>query len=327
MNLRSLRYFLKVAEYGSITRAALALHITQPSLTQHLRGLEEHFGLALLMRHGRGVMLTEAGKALRLRAEILIDEIDGLPSQLESAQSRPRGTLSVGMPISWSELVTYPVIERFRREYPEVNIKLAVNASEALAEAMNANELQLAVLVETDEQDSFFSHPLVEDELFLLGPAGSKLNKLRSAHLRDVASYPMILPLNLTMVMRRIDRTLAASGGSLKPVLETPSTNILPLVARGVGYTILSACALPPPGSASESAFEAIPITDASMTWSIATPKNRPTTAAVAAYERMLREQVEASVTSGLWRTAKLKKQKKTAVEKAGAETVAKLRL
>ncbi len=325
MNLRSLRYFLKVAEYGSITRAALALHITQPSLTQHLRHLEEHFGLALLMRHGRGVMLTEAGKALRLKAEILIDEIDGLPSQLESAQSLPRGTLSIGMPISWSELVTYPVIERFRREYPEVHIKLAVNASEALADAMNANELQLAVLVETDEQDSFWSHPLVEDELFLLGPAGSKLNELRSVNLRDVASYPMILPLNLTMVMRRIDRTLAASGGTLNAVLETPSTNILPLVARGLGYTILSACALPPPES--ESAFESIPIIDASMTWSIATPKNRPKTAAVIAYETMLREQVVASVSSGRWRTAKMKKQKKNAVEKAETETVAKLRL
>ena len=62
MNLRSLRYFLKVAEFGSITRAALGLHITQPSLTQHLRHLEEHFGLPLFMRHGRGVILTEAGK-------------------------------------------------------------------------------------------------------------------------------------------------------------------------------------------------------------------------------------------------------------------------
>jgi LysR family transcriptional regulator, nitrogen assimilation regulatory protein len=325
MNLRSLRYFLKVAEYGSITRAALALHITQPSLTQHLRHLEEHFGLALLMRHGRGVMLTEAGKALRLKAEILIDDIDGLQSELESAQSRPRGTLSIGMPISWSELVTYSVIERFRREYPDVHIKLAVNASEALAEAMNVNELQLAVLVETDEQDSFWSHPLVEDELFLLGPAGSKLGELGSITLRDVAGYPMILPLNLTMVMRRIDRTLAAAGGTLNTVLETPSTNILPLVARGLGYTILSACALPPSGA--DSAFEAIPVTDASMTWSIATPKNRPKTAAVIAYETFLKEQVLESVSSGLWRTAKMKKQQKKAVITPDAEAVAKLRL
>lgn len=305
MNLRSLRYFLKVSEFSSISRAAAGLHMTQPSLTQHLKSLEEHFGLALFMRHGRGVILTEAGKTLRLRAEILIHEIDGLRSQLECSQDQPRGTLSVGMPISWSELVTNPVIERYRREYPDVRIRLAINSSEAIADAMNADELQIAILVKTDEKENFWLNPLVEDDLFLLGPAGSGLAKLGTASLKDAASYPMILPLNLTMVMKRIDRTLIATGTTLKSVIETPSTNILPLVARGLGYTILSACALPQPQS--DSAFEAIPITDASMTWEIAIPKNRPKTAAVAAFERFVVEQVGHSVASGQWRTAKIR--------------------
>ena len=325
MNLRSLRYFLKVAEYGSITRAAVGLHITQPSLTQHLRHLEEHFGLPLFMRHGRGVILTEAGRTLRLKAEILIDQIDGLQSELESSQTRPHGTLSIGMPISWSELVTYPVIERFRKDFPEVYIKLTVNASEALADAMNANELQLAVLVKSDEQESFWSKDLVEDDVFLLGPSGSELNKLGAVSLKDVAHYPMILPLNLTMVMRRIDRALVASGGTLNAVMETPSTNILPLVARGLGYTILSACALPPTGS--DTAFEAIRLTDASMTWAIATPKNRPKTAAVSTFERYLTEQVREAVSSGRWRTAEMRSPSEHAVDEDVAKASAKLRL
>lgn len=324
MNLRSLRYFLKVAEHGSITRAAAGLHMTQPTLTQHLRHLEDHFGLALFMRHGRGVILTDAGKTLRLRAEILIDEIDSLQSQLESSQDRPRGTLAVGLPISWSELVTYPVVERFRREFPEVRIRLAVNASEALADLMNACDLQLAVLVETDEQDNIRSKPLVQDDLFLLGPAGSDLSRLQSVSLKDAASYPMILPLNLTMVMRRIDRALVASGHTLNTVVETPSANILPLVARGLGYTILSACALPPEGA--EEAFEAVPIVDASMTWELATPKNRPKTAAVTMFERFLTEQVAEAVSSGRWRTAKMRTTPD--VELAGDDSsIAKLRL
>ena len=299
--------------------------MAQPSLTQHLRHLEDHFGLPLFMRHGRGVILTAAGKALRLKAEILIDQIDALKSELESSEARPQGTLSVGMPISWSELVTYPVIERFHREYPEVRIKLAVNASEALAESMNSNQLQIAVLIQTDGQDNLWSKPLVEDDLFLLGPAGSDLNKLGSISLKDVASYPMILPLNLTMVMQRIDRALAAAGGTLNAVVETPSTNILPLVARGLGYTILSACALPPEGS--DTAFEAIPIIDASMVWAIATPKNRPKTAAVLVFEKFLTEQVADSVSSGRWRTATMRAQSSDEEGNDDLGTLAKLRL
>lgn len=316
---------MKVAEHGTITRAAVHLHMAQPSLTQHLRHLEDHFGLPLFMRHGRGVILTAAGKALRLKAEILIDQIDALKSELESSEARPQGTLSVGMPISWSELVTYPVIERFHREYPEVRIKLAVNASEALAESMNSNQLQIAVLIQTDGQDNLWSKPLVEDDLFLLGPAGSDLNKLGSISLKDVASYPMILPLNLTMVMQRIDRALAAAGGTLNAVVETPSTNILPLVARGLGYTILSACALPPEGS--DTAFEAIPIIDASMVWAIATPKNRPKTAAVLVFEKFLTEQVADSVSSGRWRTATMRAQSSDEEGNDDLGTLAKLRL
>lgn len=316
---------MKVAEHGTITRAAVHLHMAQPSLTQHLRHLEDHFGLPLFMRHGRGVILTAAGKALRLKAEILIDQIDALKSELESSEARPQGTLSVGMPISWSELVTYPVIERFHREYPEVRIKLAVNASEALAESMNSNQLQIAVLIQTDGQDNLWSKPLVEDDLFLLGPAGSDLHKLESISLKDVASYPMILPLNLTMVMQRIDRALAAAGGTLNAVVETPSTNILPLVARGLGYTILSACALPPEGS--DTAFEAIPIIDASMVWAIATPKNRPKTAAVLVFEKFLTEQVADSVSSGRWRTAIMRAQSSDEEGNDDLGTLAKLRL
>lgn len=305
MNLRSLRYFLKVAEVGSITRAALGLHITQPSLTQHLKHLEEHFEVRLFVRHGRGVLLTDAGKKLRERGETLIDQIDRLRSELESSAALPSGTLSVGMPISWSDRVTYPVVERFRQLYPDVRLKLVVNASEALAVAMSNNEIQLAVLTEIDDLSQFWSTPIVEDGLFLVGPASSDLDGQAQATLEDLVGYPMILPLNSTVGLRRIDRILAAAGLALNRVMETASTNILPLVARGAGFTALGAAALPPLGA--DSPYAAIPISDLSITWALATPKNRPKTAAVQAFEDLLTEQVGRSIASGSWRTARLR--------------------
>ena len=303
MNLRSLRYFLKVAEYGSLTRAALDLHITQPSLTQHLRHLEDHFGIRLFVRHGRGVVLTEPGKVLRDRGEALIDQIDGLRSELESSAAQPSGTLSVGMPISWSDRVTYPVVERFRRLYPDVRLKLVVNASEALAAAMSNNDIQFAVLTEIDDLTHFRSTPIVEDGLFLVGPASSDLKGKAVAALDDLVGYPMILPLNSTVGLRRIDRALAALGLTLNRVMETASTNILPLIARGAGFTALGAAALPPMNA--DSLYAAIPISGLSITWALAVPKNRPKTAAVAAFEELLIEQVTQSSASGHWRPAR----------------------
>jgi LysR family transcriptional regulator, nitrogen assimilation regulatory protein len=304
MNLRSLRYFLKFTEYGSISRAALDLHITQPSLTQHLKHLETHFGVDLFMRHGRGIILTEAGKLLRDRGELVLGMIDGLNSELESSAALPRGTLSVGMPISWADHVTYPAIERFRREYPDVRIKLLVNASEALAAAMNNNEIQFAVLTEVDDLSPFWATPIIEDGLFLVGPATSNVRELSSATLEDLVDFPMILPLNSTVGLNRIDRRLAAKGLVLNRVMETGSTNILPLVARGAGFTALGAAALPPPGP--DSPYAVVPISGMSMIWTLAIPRNRPKTAAVSAFEAIVVDQVKTSVASGTWQTARI---------------------
>lgn len=304
MNLRSLRYFLKVAEVGSMTRAALVLHVTQPALTQHLKQLEEHFGIDLFMRHGRGIILTEAGNLLRLRGEQLIEEIDGLHGELDSRAAVPRGALAIGMPISWSERVTYPTVLRFRRDFPDVRIKLLVNASEALASAMSNNEIQIAVLTEIDDLSPFRATPILEDGLFLVGQAGSGLRGKTSATLEDLVDYPMILPLNSTVGLRRMERSLATGGLTLNCVLEAPSTNILPLVARGGGFTALGAAGLPTLGP--DSPYEAVPINGLSMTWAIATPRNRPRTAAVNMFNRYLVEQVAAAVASGDWKTANL---------------------
>ncbi len=326
LNLRSLRYFLKVTTYGSITQAAIRLHITQPSLTQHLKHLEDYFGTPLFMRHGRGVVLTEAGKLLRLRGEILIEQIENLRGEVECSASLPRGTLAIGMPISWSQLVTYPVIARYRREYPDVRIKLVVNPSEALATAMINNEIQLAVLTETDDPTQFWSKPIVEDGVFLVGPASSGLHEDSPVTLSDLINYPMIIPLNMTLVMHRVDRALAAAGRSLNGVVETATTNILPLIERGVGFALLSAAALPPKGR--RSPFTATPILGMSMAWAIATPKNRPKTAAVSAFEELLTKQIVDSVSSGRWRTGKILTQQPDDLPKqAEANAPSKLRL
>ena len=295
---------MKLADYQSLTRAAIDLHLTQPSLTRHLRHLEDHFGLELFARHGRGIVLTDAGRILLGRGEQLIEQLDGLRSELESSMSAPRGALSVGMPISWSELITYPVVERFRAEHPGVRIKLVVNSSEALATSMANSEVQFAVLTEIDDLSSFLARPFVEDSLFLVGPEGSGVSELGLVTLEDLVAYPMILPLNSTVGLRRIDRELAHMGLALDVVLETASTNILPLVRRGAGYTALSAAALP--SIEVGAGLSAIQISGMTTTWAIATPKDRPKTSAVKVFETFVIEQVSRVVGAGRWRTAQV---------------------
>ena len=233
-----------------------------------------------------------------------MEQLDSLRNELESSMSAPRGALAVGMPISWSELITYPVVERFRIEHPGVRIKLVVNSSEALATSMANGEVQFAILTEIDDLSTFIARPIVEDGLFLVGPKGSAVDESAPVKLGDLVSYPMIIPLNSTVGLRRIDRELAHVGLALDVVLETASTNILPLVRRGAGFTALSAVALP--STEADTGLSAIQISGMNMTWALAFPKDRPKTSAVRVFEAFVIEQVERVVGSGRWRTARV---------------------
>src|SRR3546814_19594903 len=95
---------MKVAEYGNVTRAAADLHLTQPALTRHIALLEDELQAKLIMRHGRGVQLTEAGRLVIERAGILIAQIEDLADELAARETEPQGELSVHLPSAFSQI-------------------------------------------------------------------------------------------------------------------------------------------------------------------------------------------------------------------------------
>src|SRR3546814_15172123 len=108
-----------MSAHGRMTRAAAELHVTQPALTRQVAHLEDQLRVKLLMRHGRGVRLTEPGRLLTTRARSILADIDILSEELLARQTEPQGELSVGLPWSWSEGITAPVVKRLNELYPE----------------------------------------------------------------------------------------------------------------------------------------------------------------------------------------------------------------
>ena len=96
MDLRSLRYFLQIAELGNLTRAATRLRVAQPSLTRHMHQLEQELGTSLFLRANKGVTLTDAGLLLRENAERILRDIDHVRSEIRSREKQPRGTVALG---------------------------------------------------------------------------------------------------------------------------------------------------------------------------------------------------------------------------------------
>ena len=135
MDLRQLRYFVAVAEHGSISVAAQAVHIAQPALTRQMQALEDELGTALFERTTRGVKLTDAGKQLLTDASRLLDDTAAAKERAQRAGRGEIGHLSIALPVVQTLApMTAEVLRNYRREVPGVSISLRHLLSEPAGE-------------------------------------------------------------------------------------------------------------------------------------------------------------------------------------------------
>lgn len=297
MNILSLRYFLKIAEHGSITRAASELHITQPALTRHVAHLEDQLRVKLLMRHGRGVRLTEPGRLLTTRAQAILFDIDLLSEELLARQTEPQGELSVGLPWSWSEGITAPVVKRFKDLYPDVRLTVITDSSETLEGMLKTQYIDFAVLTMVEDDPEIDSRPIAHDRAYLFGPKGCDLADLDEISLAELAARPTIRQYNATVVAKRTDQRLARLGREQNVVIKTSASMMLELVELGLGYVVMTGCAM----VSRRYDMEAVPIADLSVTWTMSTLRTHPKSAAVNAFEDLLRQVIRARVAADEW--------------------------
>lgn len=147
MDLRHLRYFAAVAEAGHMTRAAAALGIQQPPLSQQIKALEAELGLQLLRRHPKGVSLTAGGRALLAEAQRLLADVDAMRARMARIARGEQGRLAVGFTSSAAAHAFTPqALRECRRRYPGIELDLSEDHAAALTEAVAASRLHCAFL-------------------------------------------------------------------------------------------------------------------------------------------------------------------------------------
>ena len=147
MELRQLRYFVKVVEVGSISRAALDLDLVQSALSQQISRLESELSTRLLQRTSKGVVATEAGMAFFREAQLTLRHAD---QAVRAAQlSRLTGAVSVGLAPTTAAVLGLPLIRAMRERYPDVRLHMVESLSGHLASMLNARQLDLAVLFDS----------------------------------------------------------------------------------------------------------------------------------------------------------------------------------
>lgn len=243
MDLRQLEYFVAVAANGSFSRAAAELNLAQPSLSRQITLLEADLAQRLLVRTGRGVLLTPAGEALMVHARSMLQAAKRARDELSDMDRNPRGRVRVGLPPRVALGLSLPLIKTFREQFPQAVITVLEGLSLSLRESLIAGRLDLALLFDPLPAPQLKYEPLMRERLMLVAPPGSRLPP--RASLASLSNYPMVLPSAPNAIRGLVDSILRPRGIELPILAEVGAVQtVLALVAQGVCCTILPDSAL-----------------------------------------------------------------------------------
>ncbi|AHV91929.1 LysR family transcriptional regulator [Bordetella holmesii] len=244
MELRQLRYFIRIVELGSMSRAALELDMVQSALSQQISRLEGELGARLLKRNPRGVEPTEAGTAFFREARLTLRHAE--QAKRSAQQPRLTGTVSIGLPATTESMLGLPLIAAVRSRLPDVRLHMVGGMSGMLADMLNARALDMAILFDQRGRQSVFSgrdwsvRALFEEELFLIR-ARRRQGPALPAHVRltDLDGEPLILPTAGHGLRAVLDAAFARAQIQPRIALDVDSQPMtMAALAAGLGAVI-----------------------------------------------------------------------------------------
>lgn len=239
LSYRQLETFATVARLGSFSRAAEALHLTQPAVSIQIRQIIDSIGLPLFDQSSRELRLTAVGHELLQTARELDDSWNRFQSAVDALKGLKKGRLRVAL-VTTAKYFLPRMLGAFCQRYPEIDIELEVANRARIIERLRANEDDLYIMSFPPEELDVVATPFLDNPLVVVAPAAYALPG-GPLTLADLAPHPFLLRESGSGTRKAVDRHLARSGLTLKVKLALGSNEaIRDLVATGMGLAILS---------------------------------------------------------------------------------------
>ncbi len=247
MELRQLRYFIRIVELGSMSRAAIELDMVQSALSQQISRLEGELSTRLLKRNPRGVEPTEAGVAFFREAKLTLRHAE--QAARAAQQSRLTGSVSIGLPATTESILGLPLIRAMRSRYPDVRLHMVGGMSGNLGDMLNARELDMAILFDqrlparhnSFSGRSWMVRPLFEEDLFLIRARRPDARQTLPAEvsLPELAQEPLILPTARHGLRTILDALFSQANIPPRIALEVDSQPMtVAALAAGLGSVV-----------------------------------------------------------------------------------------
>lgn len=285
MTFLQLANFVRIAELASLTKAAAVIRIAQPALSRQVRNLEAELGADLLVRHGWGVSLTDAGELLLTHARQILRDVDKAREAVDALASAPTGRIAIGVPATLADILLPPLAVALRDKHPRLKPRFVDDFSTGLHDRIQTGELDLALLYAERGLAPLPARLILSERLHLVCPTGSA----RTAQ-EVLANAPVILSARPSRLRSIVDRILADQQVRDPAILEVDSLPaIVGMVARGVGCTILPYSTVAAEVERGELMLLPLHGDQAIRTLLLARTRDRPPSSATRAVERELR--------------------------------------
>lgn len=244
MDTHRLKYFLRIAEERSITRAAGVLGIAQPALSRQLQLLEEDLGVTLFTRTRRGVELTEAGERLRASTAGPLRQLELAVQYAGTPLARLDRTLRLGLPETTVGLLAAPLLASLNTVFPEATFSVSVGSTDQLVEAMLKGVVDVALINPVPDERVFYRELLAE-ELFLIGGPDSDLDDASAVGFSDVVRLPLVVPRSSSGIGVALQNAALRTKVQFSHRTTTDSLPVMKnMIEAGIAYGVLpvSAC-------------------------------------------------------------------------------------
>ena len=239
MNFLTMEYFVTVASKRSITKAASELHITQQTLSAHIQAVERELGCKLIVRRNP-LELTYEGEVFLRYASELYRTYQSMQAELRDITGNQRGVLRVGITYTRGRAVMPEIISAFRREYPNIYVRLDENVNDVLLRKLQSGEIDLAVANFDESAQGIVLHEFYTEEVVMLAP--KSLCPLGAGALLDAAGLALFADRPFVMgnpedIVGRISRRMIKSAG-FQPEVRVQSDNaetLMAMAADGIG--------------------------------------------------------------------------------------------
>ena len=273
MTPRQLKYFLRIAELCSFTKAAAVLHIAQPALSRQIQQLEADLGVQLFIRLDSGVALTEAGVALAKKAQSLLEHFAAVRDEVSALSSEVKGHLQFGVPPSLFHAVTVPMLLSYRERYPDVTLGITEGVSSMVYELILQGRLDFGIVLSIESMQGLQRCDLFSESM-CLACKPSLLDEGGSMALEQVAAHPLLLTQRPNATRRVLEDSMREAKLKFHCVLEADSTRVqTTMAAAGQGYAVLPYSAVA--DDVKHGRLAAVPVEGLSITWSLIYAKER----------------------------------------------------